>query len=112
MAIFDFSRTTENHYHGEAPHLVVNGNSGDMSDNAITVAATDSSSAFEIFKIVLTQVLAVFGGITIAYAVYLFGFSGKPVEIECYFPTNDPVAAETTIPKEKAKALSESNESK
>ncbi len=89
MALFDFSKTTENHYHGDAPDLVVNGDSGDVSDNAVNVSASGSSTAFEIFKIILTQVLAVCGGITIAYAVYLFGFSGKALEIECYLPTEE-----------------------
>lgn len=105
MAIFDFSKTTENHYHGEAPDLVVNGDSGDVSDNAINVSATGTSTAFEIFKIVLTQVFAILGGITIAYAIYLFGFSGKPIEIECYLPIEEQAKSEYDVPKEKTNPL-------
>lgn len=112
MAIFDFSKTTENHYHGAAPDLVVNGDSGDVSDNTLSMSASSSGTTFEIFKIIFTQFLAIFGGITIAYAVYLFGLSGKPIEIECYLPTQEQAKSEPDISKEKPKSLSAPSGSK
>lgn len=108
MALFDFSKTTENHYHGAAPNLVVNGDKGNISDNTINTKkalASSSSTSFEIFKILFTQALTLLGGIALAYIVYLFGLSGKPISMECYFPVRDNIKNEVDMSKRNLEPL-------
>lgn len=114
MALFDFSKTTENHYHGAAPNLVVNGDEGNISDNTINTkkalasspsTSTSTSTSFEIFKILFTQALTLLGGIALAYIVYLFGLSGKPISMECYFPVRDNIKNEVNMSKRNLEPL-------
>lgn len=107
MALFDFSKTTENHFHGGAPGIAVSGDTGNISNNT-----SSSSTALELFKIILTQLLAVIGGLVIAYFTYLFGVNGKPMEFKCYLPVQKELKSEVKIPQEKNKTLSKSDGSK
>lgn len=109
MAVFDFSKTTQNHYHGAAPNLVVNGNEADVSNNTVTMPVSGSGTVFEIFKIVLTQSLAVVGAIITAYFIYLFGFNGKSIDPKCYLPVQKKTEISSAVSREKNDYISALN---
>lgn len=89
---------TENHYHGEAPRLIVNAEKAKMSDNSIKVPALVDRSGFEIFKIILTQVLAFIGALGIIYITYVFGWNGKSLKPDCYLPSKEVVQINKIVP--------------
>jgi len=88
VALFNFTKN-ENHYHGDAPNLIVNADKANMSDNSIKVPALPDRTGFEIFKIVLTQILAVIGSLLIMYVTYIGGWNGKPAELDCSPPDKE-----------------------